>query len=93
MRVFSVVYDRVLKWSEHPSAQYILAGISFTEASCFPIPPDVLLIPMGLSAPHRAWYLATLTTFFSVLGGLLGYFLGMFFMNLFFVKAVVSFVT
>mgnify|MGYP006439138649 CR=1 FL=1 len=82
MKFFSWMYAKTMRWSDHPGAIYILAGVSFTEASCFPIPPDILLIPMGLSRPKRAWSLAGLTTVFSVLGGLFGYALGFFLMHL-----------
>jgi membrane protein YqaA with SNARE-associated domain len=82
MRIFSAIYDKVLSWAEHPHAPYYLVGLSFTEASFFPIPPDLMLAPMALSQPKRAWWYATLTTIFSVLGGLFGYLLGMFFITL-----------
>ena len=55
-----------------------LAGLSFAESSFFPIPPDVMLAPMTLANPERAWRLAFLTTVASVLGGLLGYAIGLF---------------
>lgn len=71
---------RLLRWtlakSGHPRAPAWLGGLSFAEAFFFPIPPDVLLAPMVLSRPERAWYLAALTTLASVLGGLLGYLIG-----------------
>ena len=76
MRIFSPLYDRALKWSRHPHAERYLAGVSFTESSFFPIPPDVLLAPMALAKPERWWRLAALTTVTSVLGGLLGYLIG-----------------
>lgn len=78
MRFFSVFYDKVLSWSRHRHAPRYLAGLSFAESSFFPIPPDVMLAPMTLSRPERAWYYAALTTIASVLGGLLGYFIGVF---------------
>jgi membrane protein YqaA with SNARE-associated domain len=55
-----------------------LAALSFSESSFFPIPPDVMLAPMVLASPHKAWNLALLTTVTSVLGGVLGYLIGMF---------------
>lgn len=79
MKLFSRLYLRMIQWAEHPYAAYYLAGISFLEASLFPLPPDVMLIPMSLARPHRAWYYAGITTLFSVLGGLVGYAIGMFF--------------
>src|SRR5262245_4589476 len=70
------LYDWVLALSARPSAPYALAGVSFAESSFFPIPPDVILIPMCLAKPNRAFYYATVCTIASVLGGLLGYAIG-----------------
>lgn len=74
--MFRYLYNKVIKWSHHRHAPYYLAGVSFAESSFFPIPPDVMLIPMVLSRPSRAWNLAAITTLFSILGGLLGYAIG-----------------
>ncbi len=76
MKIFSPLYDRALRWSRHPHAERYLAGVSFSESSFFPIPPDVLLAPMTLARPDRWWRFAVLTTIASVLGGLLGYLIG-----------------
>ncbi len=76
MRIFSALYDRVMHWAVHRHAEWYLAGLSFTESSFFPIPPDVMLAPMALARPERAWRLAALTTIASVLGGLFGYLIG-----------------
>tara|TARA_B100000902_G_scaffold303722_1_gene291900 strand:- start:790 stop:1341 length:552 start_codon:yes stop_codon:yes gene_type:complete len=62
----------------HPQAIYFLALVSFIEASFFPIPPDVMLIPMVLMNPSRAWFFALIATVFSVMGGVLGYIIGAF---------------
>ncbi len=70
------VYERVLRLSASPRAPLWLAVVSFAESSVFPIPPDVLLIPMVLARPRRAWALAGLCTLASVLGGMLGYYIG-----------------
>ena len=78
MRLFGPLYDRVLRWSRHPKAPWYLGGLSFAESSFFPIPPDVMLAPMALARPDRAWRLALLTTLTSVAGGLLGYVIGYF---------------
>lgn len=78
MKLFSRFYDMVLSWARHRHATWYLAVMSFTESSFFPIPPDVMLAPMTLARPERAWYLATLTTVASVLGGVFGYLIGMF---------------
>ena len=78
MRIFSRLYDLTLRWARHRHAPYYLAGLSFAESSFFPIPPDVMLAPMSLAQPQRAWRYAGLTTLMSVLGGVLGYLIGMF---------------
>jgi membrane protein YqaA with SNARE-associated domain len=67
-----------MRWSVHRHAKWYLAGLSFAESSFFPIPPDVMLAPMALADTKKAWRLAALTTLFSVLGGALGYAIGMF---------------
>lgn len=76
--VFARLYDRALRWAAHRHAPAYLAGLSFAESSFFPVPPDVMLAPMALASPARAWRLAALTTLASALGGMLGYFIGMF---------------
>lgn len=76
MRIFTKLYDLTLSWSKHPKAPWYLGGMSFAESSFFPIPPDVLLMPMSLAKPERAFWFAWITTIASVLGGLLGYAIG-----------------
>ena len=71
-------YDRVMRLSAGPHALTALAVISFAESSIFPIPPDVLMIPMILAAPERAWWIAAVATVASVIGGFLGYGIGYF---------------
>ena len=78
MRIFSPLYDRAMQWSRHRHAPFYLAGLSFAESSFFPIPPDVMLAPMSMANPSKSWRLAGLTTIASVLGGLLGYAIGVF---------------
>ena len=78
MKIFTGLYDRVLSWSKHNKAPHILCGLSFAESSFFPIPVDVMLAPMALGQPSKAWRFAFLTTLFSVLGGVAGYFIGYF---------------
>jgi membrane protein YqaA with SNARE-associated domain len=80
--LFTRLYDLALKWSQHKSAPRYLAGLSFAESSFFPIPPDVMLAPMSLAQPHRAWHFAFIASLFSVLGGVTGYLLGYFAMDL-----------
>lgn len=70
------LYDWTLEKAEHPKALWILAIMSFAESSFFPIPPDVLLIPMVLAAPTRAWRIALVCSLASVFGGLFGYYIG-----------------
>lgn len=70
------IYNWTLSLSAHPQALWALAVVSFLESSIFPIPPDVLMIPMILAAPRRAWLIAGVATVSSVLGGLAGYWIG-----------------
>ncbi|HLI13807.1 MAG TPA: YqaA family protein [Alphaproteobacteria bacterium] len=72
------LYDWTLDLAARRHAIWVLAAISFVESSIFPIPPDVLLIPMVLAAPRRAWLLAGTATLASVAGGYLGYAIGYF---------------
>lgn len=75
--MFRGLYDRVLVWSRHRHARRYLAGLSFAEATFFPVPPDVMLAPMVLADRDAAWRLALLTTLTSVAGGMLGYLIGL----------------
>lgn len=70
------LYARTIALAEHPRALWLLAVISFAESSVFPIPPDVLMIPMILARPSRAWLIALVALVSSVLGGLAGYAIG-----------------
>ncbi len=70
------LYDRTIAMAEHPHALWVLALVAFVESSVFPIPPDVLMIPMILARPSRAWLIAGVAMLASVLGGLLGYAIG-----------------
>ncbi|MEM6574955.1 MAG: YqaA family protein [Pseudomonadota bacterium] len=78
MRLFAPLYDTTLRWSQHRLAPRYLAGLSFAESTFFPVPPDVMLIPMVLGKPARWLQLAGLCTVMSVLGGLFGYLIGVF---------------
>ena len=69
MKLFQPCYDLALRWSKHPAASRYLALLSFAESVIFPIPPDVMLAPMSLSQPSRAWYFALITTLASIVGG------------------------
>ncbi|WP_127090455.1 YqaA family protein [Aquabacter cavernae] len=70
------LYDWVLAYSSRPSAPWALGIVSFAESSIFPIPPDVLQVPMTLARPEMAWRYALIATLSSVAGGLVGYAIG-----------------
>lgn len=78
MKLFSSLYERVMRWAQHRHAPWYLAGLGFAEASFFPVPPDVMLAPMALAKPKAAWGYATLAMVASVCGGMLGYLIGIF---------------
>ena len=78
MVTFQQVYDRVLALAAHRHAPAYLGGLSFSEAIIFPIPPDVMLIPMALANRKRAWRFAVIATITSVAGGLVGYLIGLY---------------
>lgn len=71
------LYDWTLSLAARPSAPYALALVSFSESSFFPVPPDVMLVPMMLARPDKAWSYALICTISSVLGGVLGYVIGL----------------
>lgn len=70
------LYDWTMRLADHPRAMWALALVAFAESSFFPIPPDVLMIPMILARPSRAWLIATVALLASVSGGVLGYGIG-----------------
>lgn len=70
------LYDWTIRLAEHPRALWALALVAFVESSFFPIPPDILMIPMILAAPRRAFLIAAVATVASVLGGTFGYWIG-----------------
>jgi Predicted membrane protein len=82
VRFLKRLYNWVLSWANTPYGTPALFVLAFTEASFFPVPPDVLLISLGLSEPKNAFYYATICTLGSVLGGIFGYFLGLNFWEL-----------
>jgi membrane protein YqaA with SNARE-associated domain len=67
------IYDWCIDAAHKPYALWIMAAVAFAESSFFPVPPDVMLIPMSLARPARAWVYASVCTAASVLGGILGY--------------------
>ncbi|WP_439327785.1 YqaA family protein [Lonepinella sp. BR2357] len=76
MKIFGAMYDKTMQWSRHRFATFWLCLVSFIEAIFFPIPPDVMLIPMSMSKPKRALTFAFYTALASVVGGMIGYALG-----------------
>tara|TARA_Y100000591_G_C21505559_1_gene532096 strand:+ start:16 stop:621 length:606 start_codon:yes stop_codon:yes gene_type:complete len=76
--MFNSLYKKCLNLAAHKSSKYYLAIVSFIESSFFPIPPDVMLIPMVISKKNEFIKIFFIATIFSVLGGVLGYFLGAF---------------
>lgn len=70
------LYDWCVAAAGKPHATWTLGTVSFVESSFFPIPPDAMLIPMGLARPDRAYFYAALCTWTSVLGGIVGYLIG-----------------
>ena len=76
MNFIKNIYDWVLNLSTKPNSNYSISILSFSEAFFFPIPPDVLLIPLCLGNRKKAWNFALLCSIFSILGGLLGYYVG-----------------
>lgn len=78
MKLFGTIYDKTMEWSKHRFAAFWLSFVSFIEAIFFPIPPDVMLIPMSMSKPQNATKYAIYTTIASVLGGIIGYFIGLY---------------
>ena len=81
MNFLKRLYNWTLDKANHKNAKWYLSLISFAESSFFPIPPDILLIPMALASKARALFYAFMCTLFSVLGGILGYAIGYFFYN------------
>lgn len=70
------LYDWFIAAADKPSALWIMGAVSFAESSFFPIPPDVMLVPMSLARPRRAWLYAVVCTLTSVAGGIVGYAIG-----------------
>ena len=78
MQLFGSLYEKVIGWSRHPHAERYLGAMSFAESSFFPVPPDVMLIPMCVADRGKAWRFALVTTVTSLLGGIAGYAIGLF---------------
>ncbi len=80
--MFVTLYKKCLNLAAHKSSKYYLALVSFIESSFFPIPPDIMVIPMVISKKNDFIKIFLITTIFSVLGGILGYFIGVFFFDI-----------
>ena len=80
--MFNTLYKKCLKLAAHKSSKYYLAIVSFIESSFFPIPPDVMVIPMVISKKNDFIKIFLIATIFSVLGGVFGYLLGAFFFDI-----------
>ena len=80
--MFSTLYKKCLNLAAHKSSKYYLALVSFVESSFFPIPPDVMVVPMVISKKSDFIKIFLIATIFSVLGGILGYFIGAFFFDI-----------
>ena len=80
--MFTNLYKKCLNLAAHKSSRYYLAIVSFVESSFFPIPPDVMVIPMVIAKKKDFVSIFIIATIFSVLGGILGYFIGAFFFDL-----------
>ena len=70
------IYDWCIDAAHKPYALWILGAVAFAESSFFPVPPDIMLLPMSLAEPRRAWLFAGVCTAASVAGGVLGYLIG-----------------
>jgi len=81
MNIIKKLYKWTLDKSRHPKAKWFLAIISFAESSFFPIPPDIILIPMIIAKKTNAFLYAFICTLSSVIGGIFGYCIGLFFFN------------
>ncbi len=80
--MFNNLYKKCLDLAAHKSSKYYLAFISFVESSFFPIPPDVMIIPMVISKKNDFIKIFLIATIFSVLGGILGYLIGALFIDI-----------
>jgi len=87
--MFNELYQKSLALAAHKSSKAFLAVVSFVESSFFPIPPDVMIIPMVIAKKNDYLKIFVIATLFSTLGGILGYFIGLYFLD--FGMSVVSF--
>ena len=76
------LYKKSLKLAAHKSSKFFLAILSFSESSFFPVPPDIMIVPMVIAKKNDYLKIFLIATFFSAIGGLFGYFIGSFFLDL-----------
>ncbi len=79
--LFSGIYNKVMQWAAHPHAERYLIGVSVFESIFFPVPTALMVAPMAIARPDRAVRIASIATIMSVLGGVVGYYLGFFAIN------------
>ena len=82
MAVFKNLYERAILWAAHPRASYFLTFLSFIEAIFFPVPPEVMLAPMSMARPKKAFWFASLSLFGSMTGMFIGYAIGHYFIDI-----------
>ena len=80
--MFKDIYQKTLKLAGHKSSKFYLAFVSFAESSFFPVPPDIMIVPMVIAKKNDYLKIFLIATFSSAVGGLLGYFIGSFFLDL-----------
>jgi membrane protein YqaA with SNARE-associated domain len=78
VKLFRPLFERAIAWAQDRRAPWLLAFLSFIEAIIFPVPPEVMLVPMCLAQPKRSWWYATIALVAGVIGSILGYALGHF---------------
>ena len=79
--MFRKLYNKTIELAGNKKSKFFLGGISFIESFIFPIPPDVVIIPMAIAKPRKWFNIAFIATTGSVLGAILGYFIGYIFFN------------
>jgi len=79
--MFKNLQDWMIGWADSPSCGWALFGLAFAESSFFPVPPDLLLIALGIARPEKALLYALLCSVGSVMGGIAGFYIGRFFMD------------
>ena len=87
--MFTQLYNKCLKLAAHKNSNYFLATVSFLESSFFPIPPDIMIAPMAIAKKNDFVKISLIATIFSVLGGMLGYMLGAYFLD--FAMSIIEF--